>query len=548
MQQATYIEPSDFPFKWESPEEREFTWVWDDVHTAIPNTPLTIAVNALRGLRPATTSSPGSASARPMRRVINGFAYSVRTPQRAVPIDAEERRKALDTLRDARRLWDQELLPTLIREIEAMKATELKGATHNQLLKHLDSFLEYYQNHWRIHGQAVGPVFTCTGFLVPIYEIITGSTDEAEPYRLLQGFDNKSLEVDRELRQLANRARDTVNVASAFDAAALGIDIIRPLKETDDGRIFLTHLQDFLETYGHCSNVLDFSEPTWLEQPDFVLLTIKGLLHRNLEPEKESINLMSQERDQLVRQALDRVLDNVSLKDEFLDILSICQSVWPIREDHAFYIEQASGSQMRRILVECGLHLAQENVIDSDQDVFYLTLEELKEALSDPQHADLKGITQSRRDERDRFMRVTPPQFLGKAPSHAMLSDNSESSKFIRAVSVPLTEERPSLLRGAAGSPGQVSGIARIVESPEDFWRIQPGDILICRSTSPPWTPIFSVIGGLVTDAGGVLSHGAIVAREYRLPAVMGTKVATRIIQDGQMISLDGNAGIIHLQ
>jgi pyruvate,water dikinase len=483
-----------------------------------------------------------------MRRVINGFAYSVRTPQRAVPEDADERRKALDTLRDARRLWDQELLPTLIREIDAMKATDLKGANHDQLLKHLDSFLEYYQNHWRIHGQAVGPVFNSTSFLVPIYENITGSTDEAEPYRLLQGFDNKSLEVDRELRQLARSAMESRDVAAAFDGTALAIDILRKLSDTDDGREFLLHLQGFLDFYGHRSSVLDFSEPTWQEQPDFVLLTIKGLLHQDLEPEEEFLNILSAERKILVQQTVNLVRDNIPLKDEFLDILGICQNVWPIREDHAFYIEQASGSQIRRVLVECGLRLTQENVIDSVQDVFYLTLEELKEALSDPQHGDLKEIAQSRKDERDHFMRITPPQFLGKAPSDELLSDTSESSKFVRAVSVPLTEERPSILRGAAGSPGQVSSIARIVESLEDFWKVKPGDILVCRSTSPPWTPIFSMIGGLITDAGGVLSHGAIVAREYRLPAVMGTKVATRVIQDGQMLLLDGDAGIVHLQ
>ena len=117
-----------------------------------------------------------------------------------------------------------------------------------------------------------------------------------------------------------------------------------------------------------------------------------------------------------MQQTVKLVRDNIPLKEEFLDILGICQNVWPIREEHAFYIEQASGSQIRRVLVECGLHLTQENVIDSVQDVFYLTLEELKEALSDPQHADLKEIAQSRKDERDRFMRITPPQFLGRAP------------------------------------------------------------------------------------------------------------------------------------
>jgi pyruvate,water dikinase len=353
--------------------------------------------------------------------------------------------------------------------------------------------------------------------------------------------------VDSELRQLARRAGENTDVAAVFDTATIGRDILQPLQATDNGRAFLSHLQVFLDSYGHRSNSLDLSEPTWLEQPDFVLLTIRGLLKRNLEAEEKRLHRLSQERDDLVRQALDRVGDNESLKNEFLDVLDICQRLWPIREDHAFYIEQASGSQVRRVLVECGRNLAQANVIDHAEDVFYLTLEEVKEALSATLAPQLTDVAQGRREDRDRFMRVTPPQFLGKAPSDDILSDNSEASKFVRAVYIPLTEERPSLLRGAAGSRGHVSGIARLVEGPDEFWKVQPGDILVCRSTSPPWTPLFAVIGGLVTDAGGVLSHGAIVAREYNLPAVMGTKHATRVIDDGQMLTLDGDTGLVHL-
>ncbi|MBI2856650.1 MAG: hypothetical protein HYX93_07375, partial [Chloroflexi bacterium] len=353
--------------------------------------------------------------------------------------------------------------------------------------------------------------------------------------------------VDRELRQLARIARESPEVAAVFDEAGMGRDISQQLKATNPGRAFLSHLQAFLGSYGHRSNALDLCEPTWQEQPDFVLLTIKGLLQSNLEAEEERLQSLSQERDDLVRQALDRIRHDASLKDEFLDILDICQRLWPIREDHAFYIEQASGSQMRRVLVECGRRLAQENVLDLAQDVFYLTLEEIKDALSAPQRAQLKAVAQRRKVERQRFMRVPPPQFLGKTPSDDILSDNSETSKFVRAVYIPLTEESPSILRGAAGSPGHVSGIARLVEGPDEFWKVQPGDILVCRSTSPPWTPLFPVIGGLVTDAGGVLSHGAIVAREYKLPAVMGTKHATRVIHDGQMLSLDGGTGLVHL-
>jgi pyruvate,water dikinase len=99
------------------------------------------------------------------------------------------------------------------------------------------------------------------------------------------------------------------------------------------------------------------------------------------------------------------------------------------------------------------------------------------------------------------------------------------------------------ILRGSPGSRGRVEGVARVVGSVDDLHLVQPGEILVCRSTTPPWTPVFASIAGLVTETGGVLAHGAIVAREYAIPAVMGTKIATRVIADGQRITVDGDAG-----
>ena len=99
------------------------------------------------------------------------------------------------------------------------------------------------------------------------------------------------------------------------------------------------------------------------------------------------------------------------------------------------------------------------------------------------------------------------------------------------------------MLRGSAGSRGRVEGVARVVRSVDELHRVQPGEILVCRSTTPPWTPVFGSIAALVTDTGGVLAHGAIVAREYAIPAVMGTKVGTQMIADGQTITVDGDAG-----
>src|SRR5207302_2132752 len=104
-----------------------------------------------------------------------------------------------------------------------------------------------------------------------------------------------------------------------------------------------------------------------------------------------------------------------------------------------------------------------------------------------------------------------------------------------------------SQFSGVAGSPGTITGVARLIRGPEEFGELQSGEILVAPLTNPVWTPLFAIAGGLVTEVGGILSHGAIVAREYGIPAVMGVAGATKVIQGGQRITVDGNRGLVSL-
>ena len=105
----------------------------------------------------------------------------------------------------------------------------------------------------------------------------------------------------------------------------------------------------------------------------------------------------------------------------------------------------------------------------------------------------------------------------------------------------------PNVLRGVAGSPGVYTGKARVVRSLAEAGDLDDGEILVCEMTLPPWVPLFSVAGAVVADVGGVLSHCAIVAREFDLPAVVGSQVGTVVIKDGQTITVDGNKGVVYL-
>ena len=112
----------------------------------------------------------------------------------------------------------------------------------------------------------------------------------------------------------------------------------------------------------------------------------------------------------------------------------------------------------------------------------------------------------------------------------------------------PAESADPRIINGNGASGGSATGMARVILTLDDAERLSPGEILVCQATMPPWTPLFGIASAVVTDHGGVLSHTAIVAREYQIPAVVGTKVGTKLIKDGQTITVDGDAGTVKLE
>ena len=147
----------------------------------------------------------------------------------------------------------------------------------------------------------------------------------------------------------------------------------------------------------------------------------------------------------------------------------------------------------------------------------------------------------------DHFRTVQPPPALG-TPHPGPPPDDPMGRALGKLFGVPPAESGdPDILLGHASSPGKVSGTAKVVLSLAEAGKLQPGDIMVAPSTMPAWTPLFASIAAVVTDAGGVLSHAAIVAREYNIPAVLGTGNATSAIQDGQTVEVDGDAGAVRI-
>ena len=174
--------------------------------------------------------------------------------------------------------------------------------------------------------------------------------------------------------------------------------------------------------------------------------------------------------------------------------------------------------------------------IDAPEDILFLHRDEVRAQIEQP--TDLRRLLSARRAEHERHGKLIAPRIIGLDPGTRPV-DRFDGERF--------TSDDPRTLRGTGASAGIVRGTARVTLTPADFARLRPGDIIVCASSNPSWVPVFTTAGGLVTNTGGVLSHAAVVAREFGLPAVVGTGDATTRIQDGALVEIDGTLGTVRL-
>jgi pyruvate,water dikinase len=225
------------------------------------------------------------------------------------------------------------------------------------------------------------------------------------------------------------------------------------------------------------------------------------------------------------------------LAARILALLPAAQELIPNSEDHNFLADQRQIAASRRRWMNIGRHLMDRGVIDAADDVFFIEPREIIPVLEGqltPEHEAL-----AERKRRLRLARASsPPPILGQPPAAAEEASDEDAA-------AGLVSPGMRVLRGVAASPGSFRGRARLIETLEEAATLVEGDVLIVRTTTPPWTPFFALISALVTNSGGMLSHAAVVAREFGIPAVVGTTNATAAIPDGAVVTVDGTRGIV---
>jgi pyruvate,water dikinase len=287
----------------------------------------------------------------------------------------------------------------------------------------------------------------------------------------------------------------------------------------------LADLETFLAQYGHRESALAASQPTWKDKPEIVFGILKALSAAEPQASDEQ-PVWQRTRDELLAHS---PLGWPLVRPIFLRLLMAARRMIPLREDTHFYATLAQPI-VRRVALELGRRLVEQGVIDSPMDVFHLKLEELQSIGDTPSEGTrerLRALVAQRKAKRES---------LGHRP-------------LVDARAFAATSQTPArdgvLVSGTPGSPGVASGPARIVRDGSEFGKLQPGDVLVAPYTNPSWTPLFQRAAAVVVDTGGAASHAAIVAREYGVPAVMGTRYGTQQLHDGEWVQVDGSRGLV---
>lgn len=449
---------------------------------------------------------------------------------------AEVIEKLLPNLSDI--FWNymnQELIPYY----NTLDQYSKNGFTLNEAKGILIELYEFFKRAWEIHFEVVMPRGSVGLVLEDAYKNLTGDKNTTYVYDLLEGVMNKSLETDKALWNLAKIAKENPILSNCF-ASVANKDLVTELKSSSEGRSFMSQVQDTLEVYGwRIANSHEFSEETWVENPEYALAIISEYLKKEYDFEQEFKRVVA-ERERKVSELLGKYPESKE-KENFKQIHEWALAYWGVDEDHHFYIDAMLPAKARMVLLEVGKLLVEAKAIKDKNDIFYLYLDELVELVSNP--IDVTSKIVERKAEHEENSKKKIPQTYGVPPQE----EAAPVIERIFGTKAAEVDEQEQSFKGYAASKGFHTGTVKIVRDQNDFSKVQKGDVLVCKTTLPPWTVLFSICGAVITDAGGILSHAGTVAREYKLPAVLGTRVATQMLKDGDIVSVDGTNGVVHI-
>jgi rifampicin phosphotransferase len=471
----------------------------------------------------------------PLRKMVKGMVQAVREDRLGQSVDR----------------WYSEWKPDTLAGLEALKQVDRPSLGEAELEQHLSAVLAFVRERVRLHMLATAADFIAAEFALACQDLL--GWDAPRSLELLSGLSSQTTAPAHRLAELARMALERPAVRQLL--AQVNRATPRRLAETDGD--FAAVFERYMQEFGHRTLRADVNEPTLAEQPELILRLIRDQIASGYDPEAEAAAL-AHTRAAVLTEAR-QVLAGRPAEDRhrFERELARAERAYPVREDAEFWLVNAPYGLLRYALLEVGRRMVEWGQLDRAEDIMFLELEEARSAFRDRSDATATVI---RRKGELAWVKAHPgPVSYGKAPPPppSFEAFPPEARHLLRVLmwqmknilATPNSDDASptdrAKLHGLAASPGQYTGPARIIMSEAEFGKLQPGDALICPTTQPPWSVLFPTIGALVTDSGGILSHPAIIAREYRIPAVVATGNATSFFKDGQVVTVNGNDGSV---
>jgi rifampicin phosphotransferase len=443
--------------------------------------------------------------------------------------------------------WREYARPRYARTVQEWEAKPPEDLQANELLAGaqilLDAGTEYYTS-----VQTIIPLaYLSEALFTTFYNRLVWREGDPPAQTFLLGFDSMPIRAEKSLYDLATWSREHPGLARALVGTPsqqfldlLGAEGTPPGVYREEWREWRTRFRSHLDRYGHTVYNLDFVNPVPADDPTPLFDTLRFYLRgegQNPHERQRGTATRREEATSVVLERLDATRGNL-----FSRLLEWAQGVAPVREDALADVGLA-WPVMRRMLLELGRRLVEAGAVEKPADVFWLRWDELEDKAGSMDAGESQLASLAEPVEQRKMLwwgqrRVTPPQLL---PRGTWLE------VFERLMPAASEEQTGDTIKGVAASGGQVTAPARVLSGPEDFGQMQQGEVLVAGITTPAWTALFAMASAVVTDVGGPLSHSSIVAREYAIPAVLGTGVATRRIRSGQSVQVDGDAGTVTL-
>ncbi|MDA4128580.1 MAG: PEP-utilizing enzyme [Thaumarchaeota archaeon] len=566
-------------------------WFQDNLHFPLPLTPF--EADILTRYHPAAIGSynsrvwPIPAALGPFYRVFAGFIYISSeniTDEAEVKRRAEMfkkragfyfenweellekwRKKTRDMIEEFRRI-EFKTLPEFEPEESVFQARGLTAGY--DLVAEYDKLMLLWEKSWYYHFEMFIAYGSALAFADVAQSLFPGISSKTV-FAMISGIKSPLWAPDERLKELA-RSAIKHGVGDLIVRRGKPEDLFSELGRTAEGKAWLEEFESSKYPYFYAGTAQQpgFYNPTrtpsWIHDLSIPLTFIAGYVERASKGEsiERPLEKIAKERDRITSEYLE-LLKNERNRVTFQEALNLARKAWPYTEEHNWWYDNLMWTIAWTKVLELGKILVRQRVVADESDIYYLKVDEVRMALhdivlawsEDKNPAGLEywpEIIRERREMIRALEKWRPPKALGEPPKIvteplSILLWGITTERVTEWLRVIVGPEKLEVVRGLPGSPGVAEGKARIIRKVGELSQLKEGEIIVSPVTSPMWSPAFGVAKGVITDIGGLMSHTAIVCREYGIPAVIGTGVATDAIKTGDLVRVDGNEGVVSI-